>query len=47
MYSDVTESEVCWKLQNFKDQYLEAEVVEEIMGWLRVSRPATSNKIVT
>ena len=27
----------CWKLlcnQNFKGPYLEAEVVEEVMGWL-------------
>ena len=28
---------VCWKLlsnQSFKGSYLEAEVVEEVMGWL-------------
>ena len=28
---------ICWKLlsnQNFKGPYLEAEVVEEVMGWL-------------
>ena len=28
---------ICWQLlskQNFKGSYLEAEVVEEIMGWL-------------
>ena len=41
----------CWKLlcnQNFKGPYLEAEVVEEGgTGVARVSRPTTSNKIVT
>ena len=28
---------ICWKLlsnQNFKGPYLEAEMVEEVMGWL-------------
>ena len=32
--------------QNFKDPYLEAEVVEEVIGWLGLVGTATANKFV-
>ena len=32
--------------QNFKGPYLEAEVVEEVIGWLGLVGTATANKFV-
>ena len=46
----VHDTHICYLLlsnQNFKGAYLEAEVVEEVIGWLGLVGTATANKFVT
>ena len=46
---DTCSTLICYLLlsnQNFKGPYLEAEVVEEVVGWLGLVGTATANKFV-